>query len=181
MPNLIPNHGGYRQLRSFQMSTIIYDLTLIFIKKYIPLSSRTNDQMHQAARSGKQNIAEGSMASGTSKKTEIKLIGVARASLEELLLDYEDYLREHRLELWSKEDSRVLGIRALSYKENKSYTTYTTYLSSPESAANCLICLIHQANYLLDQQLRTLEKELLEKGGFTENLYHKRIEYRKKQ
>lgn len=127
--NLIPTHGGYRQLRSFQTATIVYD-------------------------------AEGSMASGTSKKTEIKLIGVARASLEELLLDYEDYLREHQLELWSKEDSRVKEIRALSYTTNKSYSTYTFYLSSPESAANCLICLIHQANYLLDQQLRTLEKEL---------------------
>ena len=178
---LIPTHGGYRQLKSFQTATIIYDLTLIFIGKYIPKASRTNDQMHQAARSGKQNIAEGSMASGTSKKTEIKLIGVARASLEELLLDYEDYLREHQLELWGKEDSRVKTIRALSYMTNKSDKTYKTYLSSPEPAANCLICLIHQANYLLDQQLRTLEKELLEKGGFTENLYQKRIEFRKKQ
>lgn len=179
MSNLIPAHGGYRQLKSFQMATIVYDLTLIFIEKYIPKGSRTNDQMHQAARSGKQNIAEGSMASGTSKKTEIKLIGVARASLEELLLDYEDYLREHRLKLWSKEDSRVKEIRSLSYTTNKSYSTYLSYLSLPESAANCLICLIHQANYLLDQLLRTLDKELLEKGGFTENLYNKRMEYRK--
>jgi len=175
---LIPAHGGYRQLKSFQTATIIYDLTLIFIGKYIPKGSRTNDQMHQAARSGKQNIAEGSMASGTSKKTEIKLMGVARASLEELLLDYEDYLREHSLRIWAKDDPQAKKIRALSYMSNKSYKTYLTYLTSPESFANCLICLIHQANYLLDQQLRTLEKELLEKGGFTENLYKKRIEYR---
>ena len=163
MSNLIPAHGGYRNLKSFQMATIIYDLTLIFIQKYIPKGSRTNDQMHQAARSGKQNIAEGSMASGTSKKTEIKLVGVARASLEELLLDYEDYLREHRLEIWTKENPRVTEIRALSYTTNKSHKTYLSYLSAAEAAANCLICLIHQTNYLLDQQLRSLEKELLEK------------------
>lgn len=181
MSNLIPAHGGYRKLKSFQMSTIVYDLTLVFIKQYVPRGSRTNDQMHQAARSGKQNIAEGSMASGTSKKTEIKLVGVARASLEELLLDYEDYLREHQLGLWSKEDARIKAIRALSYTTDKSYKTYLSYLSNPQSAANCLICIIHQTNYLLDQQLRVLDKELLEKGGFTENLYQKRTEYRKNQ
>src|SRR3989338_5836413 len=178
MSNLIPAHGGYHNLKSFQMATIIYDLTLSFIQKYIPKGSRTNDQMHQAARSGKQNIAEGSMASGTSKKTEIKLVNVARASLEELLLDYEDFLRQRALAQWDKEHSLAKEVRALAFTENRSYQTYKSYFSNVESAANTAICLIHQANFLLDRQLRTLEKEFLEKGGFTERLYQKRKNFR---
>lgn len=172
---LIPAHGGYRKLRSYQMTEIIHDLTVKFCDRYMTYktnkSPRTYDQMVQAARSGKQNIAEGSQASGTSKKTEIKLINVARASQEELLLDYQDFLRQRSLPLWGKAHPSAQKVRALAYKSNKSYATYTTYMSSAESAANCLICLIHQANYLLDRQLRTLEKEFLEKGGFTERLY----------
>jgi len=176
---IIPPHGGYKKLISYQMSEIIYDLTVIFCKSYMSYTSnktytRTYDQMIQAARSGKQNIAEGSMASGTSKKTELKLVGVARASLEELLVDYQDFLRTNRLALWEKDNAHAKAVRALAYQSNKSYMTYMSYLSKPESAANCLICLIHQANYLLDKQLATLEKEFLEKGGFTENLYRAR-------
>jgi len=175
---VIPPHGGYRQLRSYQASEIIYDFTVKFCDSYMSYktnkSYRTYDQMVQAARSGKQNIAEGSMASGTSKKTELKLIGVARASLEELLLDYEDFLRQKNLHLWDKNHPKSLEIRNLSYKSNKSYTTYETYLTDPETAANCAISLINQANYLLDRQLQALEKEFLEKGGFTENLYKAR-------
>ena len=129
------------------------------------------DQMVQAARSGRQNIAEGCQASGTSKKTEIKLVNVARASLEELLLDYEDYLRQHGLKMWSKEDPNARNIRALAYRSDKSYTTYRSYLESPETAANTIICLIHQANYLLDRQLKALEQDFLKNGGFTERLY----------
>ena len=136
------------------------------------------DQMVQAARSGKQNIAEGSQASGTSKKTELKLVGVARASLEELLLDYEDYLRQHELALWSKQDQRAQEIRALAYRTNRSYKTYETYLRSAESASNCAISLIHQANYLLDQQLKSLERDFLKEGGFTERLYKARTKNR---
>lgn len=181
---LIPPHGGYRNLKSFQMAEIIYDLTIQFCKQYMTyktnMSHRTNDQMIQAARSGKQNIAEGSMASGTSKKTELKLIGVARASLEELLLDYQDFLRTHNLKLWDKDGPRVSTIRKMVYKSNKSYKTYMTYLRSAESACNSLICLIHQTNYLLDQQLRSLEKDFLENGGFTERLYHTRRANRNK-
>ncbi len=173
---IIPAHGGYRNLKSFQMATIVYDLTLIFIKKYIPIGSRTNDQMHQAARSGKQNIAEGSVSSGTSKTTEIRLYSVARASLEELLVDYQDFLREYQLEVWDKNDPRILEIRSLVYGSNWSNMTYMSYLEEKESAANCLICLIHQANYLLDQLIRKLEQEVTEKGGFRENLYKVRSE-----
>jgi four helix bundle suffix protein len=134
--------------------------------------------MVQAARSGRQNIAEGSQASGTSKKTELKLVGVARASLEELLLDYEDFLRQHRLPLWSKSDPRTSAIRALAHRSDKSYETYRTYLEQPESAANLLVSLIHQANYLLDQQLRSLEASFLREGGFTEKLYAARTRRR---
>jgi len=178
--SLIPPHGGYRDLKSYQMSEIVYDATVVFCNRFINIRSRTHDQMVQAARSGKQNIAEGSMASGTSKKTELKLVGVARASLEELLLDYQDFLRQKGLALWKKEDPRAKEIRVLSWKENRSYSTYRTYFeeSSPEIAANAALCLIHQANYLLDQQLRALEKTFVEEGGFTEKLYRVRSQAR---
>lgn len=168
-------HGGYRTLKSYQTTTIIYDLTMIFCKKYIRPGSRTRDQMEQAARSGRQNIAEGSQASGTSKKTEIKLVGVARASLEELLIDYEDYLRQNRLSQWEKDSSKAHSIRALAYKSNRSYETYKSYLQNSSDFANTLICLIHQANYLLDKQLNALKKAFIEDGGFTENLFKKRL------
>jgi four helix bundle suffix protein len=177
---LIPPHGGYRELQSYQMAEIVFDGTVAFCDRLIDRRSRTHDQMVQAARSGKQNIAEGSMASGTSKKFELKLIGVARASLEELLIDFQDYLRQHGLPLWEKDDAKAKEIRALAYRSNRSYATYKTYFedSSPEIAANTLVCLIHQTNYLLDQQLRALEKEFLKEGGFTEKLYRVRSQMR---
>ena len=109
---LIPKHGGYRNLKSFQIAQLVFDVTVRFCERYIDRFSRTRDQMVQAARSGVQNIAEGSQASGTSKKTELKLTNVARASLEELKLDYEDYLRQHGLPLWEREDPRRKGLVA---------------------------------------------------------------------
>jgi four helix bundle suffix protein len=137
--------------------------------------------MVQAARSGKQNIAEGSMASGTSRKIELKLVGIARASLEELLLDYQDFLRQKGLALWGKDSPKAKAIRQLAYGEDTSYRTYETYLEAePEVAANTLICLIHQANYLLDRLLRQLEQRFLEEGGFTERLYQARLKSRKR-
>lgn len=171
-------HGGYRNLRSYQTTTIIYDLTVEFCNLYIDRFSRTKDQMVQAARSGRQNIAEGSQASGTSKKTEIKLVGVARASLEELLIDYEDFLRQRGLKLWDKDNLEAKAIRALSYKADKTYETYKSYLKSAEKAANCLVCLIHQANYLLDRQLQALESAFIKEGGYSENLFKKRLQSR---
>lgn len=182
-PNLIPPHGGYRDLQSFKMAEIVYDATVVFCDRFIDRRSRTHDQMVQAARSGKQNIAEGSMASGTSKKTELKLIGVARASLEELLLDFQDFLRQKGLPLWGKEHKQARDIRALAYARDRSYKTYSTYFeaSPPEVAANAMICLIHQTNYLLDQQLRALEKAFLSEGGFTERLYRVRSQERRKK
>jgi len=174
--NLISPHGGYRNLKSYQTAEIIYDATIVFCNRFIDKRSRTHDQMVQAARSGKQNIAEGSMVSGTSKKTEMKLMGVARASLEELLLDYEDILRQRGLMLWDKSHPQAQKIRNLAWEKNRSYATYKTYIeqNSIEVAANVLVCLIHQANYLIDQLLRQLEKQFLEKGGFTERLYQTR-------
>ena len=115
-PRLIPPHGGYRELQSYQMAEIVFDGTVVFCDRFIDRRSRTHDQMVQAARSGKQNIAEGSMASGTSKKSELKLIGVARASLEELLLDFQDYLRQQGLPLWGKDHAKAKEIRALRMK-----------------------------------------------------------------
>lgn len=181
LPRLIPAHGGYRDLKSYQMSEIVYDATVAFCDRFISKFSRTHDQMVQAARSGKQNIAEGCMASGTSKKTELKLIGVARASLEELLLDYEDLLRQKELPLWEKDNLVAKKVRGLCFEKNRSYKTYRTYIEndSEEVAANTIICVIHQTNYLLDQQLRTLEKDFVNEGGFTERLYRVRSEARK--
>ena len=183
IPQLIPPHGGYRKLQSYQMSEMVYDATVVFCDRFINRRSRTHDQMVQAARSGKQNIAEGSMASGTSKKTELKLIGVARASLEELLLDFQDYLRQKSLPLWGKDHEQVRKVRALAHEKNRSYKTYKTYLeaSPPEVAANTMICLIHQTNYMLDQQLRALGKEFLKEGGFTERLYSVRSQLRNRR
>lgn len=178
--DLIPPHGGYHDLKSYQNAEIVYDATVKFCDKFIDRRSRTHDQMVQAARSGKQNIAEGSMASGTSKKTELKLVGVARASLEELLLDYEDFLRQRKLAVWQKNQPVAQAVRKLAYSENRSYMTYRSYVEegSPEVAANTLICLIHQTNYLLDQLLRQLEQQFLKEGGFTEKLYRVRTNTR---
>ena len=177
---VIGPHGGYRALKSYQNAEIIHDATVAFCSRFIDRRSRTNDQMVQAARSGKQNIAEGSMASGTSTKTELKLVGVARASLEELLLDYQDFLRQHALTLWGKDHPEAKEVRALAYAQNRSYETYRTFVaqSSPEVAANTLICLIHQANYLLDQQLRQLDQRFRLEGGFTEKLHRVRSQAR---
>jgi four helix bundle suffix protein len=178
----IDPHGGFRNLKSYQMSEIVYDATAVFCDRWIGRRSRTHDQMVQAARSGKQNIAEGSMASGTSKKFELKLVGVARASLEELLLDYHDFLRQRNLPIWEKNHPQAQQIRKLAYASNRSYMTYKTYIegSPPEVAANALICLIHQTNFLLDQQLRQLEKQFLDQGGFTEKLYRARQNARRR-
>ena len=173
---LITSHGGYRTLKSFQHSELVYDATVKFCDRFIDRRSRTHDQMVQTARSGRQNIAEGSQASGTSKKTELKLVGVARASLEELLLDYEDFLRQRGLSLWGKNHPTACVVRRLAYQKNRSYMTYRTYVeeASAEVAANTIVCLIHQTNYLLDQQLRQLEQAFLRDGGFTERLYRER-------
>lgn len=173
---LIPPHGGYEKLKSYQMSVLVYDATVKFCDRFIPVKSRTHDQMVQAARSGNKNIAEGSQASGTSKKTELKLVSVARASLEELLGDYKDFLRQRGLVEWGKDHPVSVVVRRLAYARDRSYSTYRAYIEEapPEVAANTLLCLVHQTNYLLDQQLRQLEQSFLDEGGFTERLYQAR-------
>ena len=179
----IPPHGGYENLLSFQKARIVYDATVFFCDRYIDKFSRTRDQMVQAARSGKQNILEGSQASGTSRETEIKLVNVARASLEELLEDYRDFLRVRQAVLWDKNSREALFVRKLGAEKNSSYESYRTYFETrpPEVVANIIICLIHQTNYLLDQQLKRLEKDFLEKGGLKENMFKARLRRRDEQ
>lgn len=174
---LVPAHGGYRGLRSYQAALLVYDGTLIFCDRFIEKRSRTHDQMVQAARSGVRNIAEGSVASGTSKKTELKLTNVARASLEELLGDFEDYLRQHRLRIWDKNSPEALAVRQ-GYGAPALASLRT---ARPETAANTLLCWINQASYLLGRQLQRLERDFLEHGGFTESLYRVRSQVRADQ
>ena len=179
---IIRPHGGYRKLRSFQTAQIAYDATVIFCDRFIERTSRTRDQMIQAARSGVQNIAEGSMASATSKKTELKLTAVARASLEELLLDYEDFLRQRRLRIWQKDSRQAAAVRK-KYRTDKPDQSdksdpYSIRTASGETAANTLICLINQASFLLGRQIRKLEECFLKEGGFSERLYHARMKSR---
>ena len=204
--DLILPHGGFRKLRSFVVSLAAYDGTVIFCRRFIDKRSRTNDQMVQAARSGVQNIAEGSLASGTSKKTELKLTSVARASLGELIRDYEDYLRQNGLQIWDKDSPRVLAMRArlagkIKKPTDKSDRSDESDLSegsgrseffdepllsalcalkttTAEVSANILLCLTHQATFLLARQMERLEKDFVEKGGFTERLHSYRKEHR---
>lgn len=175
---LIPSHGGYKKLEVYKTAVIISDGTCLFCEKWIK-DLKQKGQMNGAARSGKQCIVEGSINSGTSKKLELKLIGNARGSYGELLEDFEDFLRQRNLRLWGKDSKRAVAIRRIAYKSNKSYTSYKTYIENdnPEITANSLICLIHQENYLLNQLLRSLEKQFVEKGGFTERMYQKRASY----
>ncbi len=169
---------GYKNLSFFKQTEIIYDFTAEFCNRYIEKTSRTKDQMVQAARSGKQNIAEGYLEK--SLKGKIKLLGVARASLEELLQDYQDFLRQRNLSVWNINSPESRACRALVYKTYKHYNDYKNYINSPENAANAMLCLINQTNMLLDKKIRNFEKEFVEKGGYTENLFKKRVEYRKR-
>jgi len=173
----IPPHGGYEELLCYRKSQIIYDATVRFCNRFIDRRSRTHDQMVQAARSGNKNIAEGSQVSGTSKESELKLTGVARASLEELLGDYQDYLRQRGLRKWEPNDREALYVRKLGSRNEETYEDYRSFIETrpAETVANILICLIHQANYLLDQQLRQLEQEFLQAGGLRERMTRARL------
>ena len=182
-PNFLPPGGNYQNLLSYKKSEIIYDFTFRFSERFLNRGDRTTDQMVQAARSGKQNIAEGSKASVTSTEMELKLTNVARASLEELLLDYQDFLRVRDFPLWEKNSKEALYVRKLGKTENESFDTYRTYMETrpPETLANIAICLIHQANYLLDRQIKRLEQDFLKKGGLRENMTRARLDYRRKK
>ena len=179
----IPPHGGYENLLSYKKAEIVYDGTVKFCTRFLNRRDRTVDQMVQAARSGKQNIIEGSLASGTSKEMEIKLVNVARASQEELLADYKDYLRVRDLELWDKNSKAAKAVRKLAYEKYESYKTYKPYIEERThgTVANIMICLIHQTNYLLDQQLRSLEKAFVQEGGMRERMTRARLTERAKQ
>jgi four helix bundle suffix protein len=184
-------HGGYRRLRSFQTAEIVYDGTVAFCERFVDKRSRTQDQMVQAARSGRQNIAEGSRASATSSQTELRLVNVARASLDELLLDYEDFLRQRGLPAWDKDDPQAREVRGVGKEhqtdrsdraDRSDAEAYAPWLqhADPAVVANTLICLIHQANYLLDRQIRGLEQQFIKEGGYSERLAAARLEERKR-
>lgn len=179
-PGFIPTHGGYKNLISYQKSEIVYDGTIYFTKRFFHKYDRTIDQMVQAARSGKQNIAEASMASGTSKEMEIKLTNVARASLEELKIDYEDFLRTNKLPIWDKAHKLVNRLRELNKTPNANYDTYKKAIEndSPEVCANVMIGLINVVGYLLKNQIKALEIAFLQEGGLRERMTKARIEQR---
>ena len=164
---------GYKSLPFFKQAEIIYDFTVEFVKKYIDYKSRTKDQMEQAARSGKQNIPEGYLQK--SLEGRIKLLGVARGSMEELLNDFLDFLRQRGLKLWKKDSPKAQAVRQLVYNHYNSYNNYKIYMDRGEDAANAAICLINQTNALLDQKLRWLEEKFVNEGGFRENLFKKRM------
>ncbi|MDR0705706.1 MAG: four helix bundle suffix domain-containing protein [Planctomycetaceae bacterium] len=178
----IPKHGGYRNLISYQKAEIIYDGTVYFTNRFYTKPDRTIDQMVQAARSGKQNIVEASMASAASKETEIKLTNVAKASLEELLIDYEDFLRTRNLPIGGKDHRLTLRFRELNRTPNAAYQTYIKAIEnkSPEICANSMICLIKIVTYLLARQIQQLEKDFLEHGGLRERMTQARIHSRNK-
>ena len=178
----IPAHGGYRKLLTYQKAEIIYDGTQYFTKRFFHPYDRTIDQMVQAARSGKQNIAEASMASATSKETEIKLTNVARASLDELMHDYEDFLRTHKLPTWDRHHKLSIRFGQLNRTENATYETYIKAIENPEPeiCANCMRCLTNIVIYLLAQQIKKLEQEFLNEGGLRERMTKARIEQRNK-
>lgn len=167
MTELIAKHGGYRKLKSFQSAEIVFDLTFDFCRRFVK-SFKMKEQMEGAARGGKQNIIEGSSNSGTSKQTELRLLSVARGSQEELKGDLEDFLRVNKFAIWPKDDARILSIRNLAYMPNRSYETYKSYLEEPEAGANCLLCLVNQTTFLLDQQIRSLGEEFKVAGDFAE-------------
>lgn len=188
-PKTLRPSGGYRKLRSFQAATVIYDATVSFCNRFMDPRSRTVDQMVQAARSGRQNIAEGSRASATSSQTELRLVNVARASLDELLLDFEDFLRQHGLPQWVKDDPQAQAVREVgkNHQSDQSdptdqnpYSPWLTHLD-PAVVANAIICLIHQTNYLLDRQVAGLERQFIQEGGYSERLAAARIAERQRK
>ena len=197
LPRRLRPSGGYRQLRSFQTATLLYDATVKFCARFVDPRSRTTDQMVQAARSGRQNIAEGSRAAAASSQTELRLVNVARASLDELLLDYEDYLRQRQLPAWNKNSPDAQAVRQLGFPhpsdppdlsdpselgDRARWNRYAPWLehADPAVVANSLICLIHQTNLLLDRQIAALERGFVRDGGYSEQLAAARVAQRER-
>ncbi|MBI2864090.1 MAG: four helix bundle protein [Chloroflexi bacterium] len=179
----IPKHGGYKTLLTYQKAQIVYDATVYFCRRFFERHDRTVDQMVQAARSGKQNIIEGSMASGTSKETEIKLTNVARASLEELLEDYRDFLRTHGLAEWDTAHPYAKRLRELNRVSGATYATFNKGIENPDPAicANVIIGLIRVTSYLLEKQLHSLEQAFIREGGLRERMTRARLNQRHQQ
>lgn len=177
----IPPHGGYEKLISYQKSIVIYDATIYFCNRFIGKGDRTRDQMIQAARSGKQNILEGSEASGISKETEIKLTGVAKASLKELLEDYRDFMRKNQIEEWPPTHRYARRLSQLCRTPDANYQTFAKGIEhrDPAICANVIAGLIKVVRYLLDRQLRQLEREFIQSGGLRERMTRARIAYRR--
>ncbi len=182
---------SYKDLKSYQQATIIYDFTVNFCDLHIDKKSRTHDQMVQAARSGKQNLAEGSAE--RAEKNELYLLGIARASFQELLEDYEDFLRQKGLKQWNKDSPEAAAVRGLAYgtdradrmdvsdRTNGAGRADKSYIGKPEDAANAALCLIHQTNFLLDRQIKVLEEKFIKNGGYAERLRKARDEEKKRR
>jgi four helix bundle suffix protein len=179
---IIPPRGDYRTLLSFQKAEVVYDITFRFVHAFLERGDRTVDQMLQSARSGKKNICEGSKAGRTSKEMELKLTGVARASLEELLDDYLDFLRVRDLPIWDKDSREAVCVRDLGRTEPQTYELYREFVETrpPAVVANIAVCLIHQANYLIDQQLARLEQDFVRAGGLRERMTRARLDHRER-
>ena len=177
----IPPHGGYKKLLSYQKAEIVYDSTVSFCARFIDKRSRTYDQMIQAARSGKQNIIEGSMASATSKEMEIKLTNVARASLEELLADYRDFLRTRGAPEWPADHAYARRLRQLNRNPGATFETFRKGVENPDPviSANVIIGIIRVASYLLDRQIRQLERAFVTEGGLRERMTRARLNGRR--
>jgi four helix bundle suffix protein len=174
-------HGNYRELLSYKRAKVVFDVTFAFCRRFLTKGDRTIDQMIQTARSGKQNILEGSKASGTSKEMEIKLTNTARASLEELLDDNHDFLRSRQYRLWDKDSREALFVRRLATKPDLSYGDFLDFCDTrpADVVANIAICLIHQTSYLLDQQIRRLERDFINEGGIRERMARFRLQHRR--
>lgn len=174
---VLPPRGDYQTLLSFQKAEVVYDITYRFAHRYLSRGDRTVDQMIQSARSGKQNILEGSKAAQTSKEMEIKLTNVGRASLEELLADYRDFLRVRDLAIWDKDSKEARFVRRIGCRTPQTFEIYREFVATrpAQVTANIALCLIHQTNYLLDQQLKTLEREFTDKGGLRERMTRVRL------
>jgi four helix bundle suffix protein len=179
---IIPPHGTYKNLLCYRKAEIVYDLTVVFCHRFLSKRDRTIDQMVQAARSGKQNICEASQISAVSKEGELKLFGVARASLEELLNDYFDYLRTHNALVWDKHGPEAMYVRSLGANPRGSYADFRKIGETRDgpTLANVAIGLIRQANFLLDRLLRRLERDFAEQGGLRERMAAVRQEYRRR-
>ena len=181
-PGFIPPQGHYQELLSYQNAEVVYDLTFRFCEHFLKRGDQTIDQMIQAARSGKQNIVEGSKASGTSKEMEIKLTNVACASLEELLVDYQDFLRVRDLRIWPKDSKEAQYVRKLGKRTPVTYETFREFCETrpDEVVENIALCLIQQTNYLLDHQIRRLEQDFIREGGLRERMTRARLKERNK-